>query len=815
VTVSAHDRLQYLIAGEPPPTFNGIDYVEIASADETQLRVHFLNTVVVKGSLDPSLPVTICGGATIESVRVLPIDESTAWTADDEGRPVLALAVAAPGDFSIYTLTIQSSTLDPYFDAAPFSFKANCPTDFDCVAPAAVCEPLDDEPVPIDYLAKDFDSFNRALSDFSRLRYPLWVERSEADVGVMLMEVLSAVADELSYLQDRVAGEATLATATQRVSLVRHARLVDYEPEPALAATVELQADVASAVTKVAAGLRCSALGPDGKQVPFVVGEQLADPETGQPTAEEFSVDERWNAGPAGARNLLPYWWDSSRQCLPIGATRFWIIGTGLGLVAAQRLLIDTDGLTSADPPIREVVTVAVVEETSDPVFPTPLTRVDLAAPTVLEHDLGRTHFAGNLLPAVQGSPAQELFAIPDPSAPPGPPPDPAPLPVVVRVGANWTPDDPRSDYRFTLAVDRLAWVPVESQEPDLNASAPALPEIALVSKHPDGTPEPWRWQRWLLNSGAADETFTLTDERYSRVGGTHAEPWFEYDGQGVTIRFGDGVFGRTPLPGTVFTVTYLAGGGAAGNVPADTIVHLDPGQAAAADIVAITNPFTASGGADEETVQQIRDRAPQAFRVKPLRVVRTSDYVAASDSLPWVLQAGTSFRWTGSWLTVFTTADPHDREDLTIAELEQLSDLLNRRRLAGYESYVLPPRYASVDLRITVCAQPDAFAGDVEAAVLTRLRPGLLSDRTRGFFDHEHWSFGEPLEASALLAAVQSAHGVEGVTAVCFRERGVESSWTPLPQTVAIPPDRILRVDDDPSLPERGSLRVIVEGGK
>ena len=45
----AHDRLQYLLAGETTPTWNGIDYVEIANADQTQLRVHFLNAAPVDG----------------------------------------------------------------------------------------------------------------------------------------------------------------------------------------------------------------------------------------------------------------------------------------------------------------------------------------------------------------------------------------------------------------------------------------------------------------------------------------------------------------------------------------------------------------------------------------------------------------------------------------------------------------------------------------------------------------------------------------------------------------------------------------------
>ena len=122
--------------------------------------------------------------------------------------------------------------LDPFFDSAPFSFKANCPTTLDCATPAPSCPEPTAEQVPIDYLAKDFGSFRQALSEFSALRYPAWVERSEADIGVMLMEALAAMADELSYYQDRVSAESTIETATQRLSVVRHARLVDYEPAP-------------------------------------------------------------------------------------------------------------------------------------------------------------------------------------------------------------------------------------------------------------------------------------------------------------------------------------------------------------------------------------------------------------------------------------------------------------------------------------------------------------------------------------------------------------------------------------------------------
>ena len=199
---------------------------------------------------------------------------------------MLSLTVAAPGDFSNYTLTIRqkptlasgSPLLDPFFASSVFSFKARCPSDLDCQAPAVVCPPPPTDAPPIDYLAKDFLSFRQALLDFSALRYPEWQERSEADFGVMFLEALGALADDLSYTQDRIAAEASLEFATQRRSVVRMARLVDYEPGPALSATVLLQFDVAPGTTTLPDGLPVTAPGPDGTPIPFETGALAGRP---------------------------------------------------------------------------------------------------------------------------------------------------------------------------------------------------------------------------------------------------------------------------------------------------------------------------------------------------------------------------------------------------------------------------------------------------------------------------------------------------------------------------------------------------------
>ena len=56
--------------------------------------------------------------------------------------------------------------------------------------------------------------------------------------------------------------------------------------------------------------------------------------------------------------------------------------------------------------------------------------------------------------------------------------------------------------------------------------------------------------------------------------------------------------------------------------------------------MVAATNPFPATGGADEETLDHVRAAAPHAFRSRQFRAVRAEDYTATARELPWVINA-------------------------------------------------------------------------------------------------------------------------------------------------------------------------------
>jgi hypothetical protein len=795
MTLVPKDRLAALLS-PGQTTLNGIDFVEIASADETVLRVHFLKTAPpLQGQV--SAPA-ITGGETIPDVLVLPINNASDWSTDVDGRPLLTLRVAAPGDFSTYTLQLTSSLLDPFFDHVAFSFKARCPSTLDCEPPPLACPPPPGQAPPIDYLAKDFLSFRQALLDFSALRYPEWQERSEADFGIMFQEALCGLADDLSYTQDRYAAESTLDNATQRRSLVRHARLVDYEPQPATAARVLLQLDVTSG--PIPSGLVVSAQGPDGAAIDFETGNGLVDPATGDVDLTNFAVSPRWNRG-----QIAPYFWDQSQECLKAGSTEAWVIGWGFAFVAGQSLLIETEAAVTADPPVREVVQLLVALEENDPLFNQQVTRIIWRPEDALQadHDLTRTLLAGNLVPATQGRRYTETFAI-----------DKAPLNrpdialAVVRTGPNNT-----VQYLYTLRNVPLTWLALPG------AGARPLPEITLHQQDPGGIGAStlWRWRRSLLEADSTQAAFTLDPVSYRATAfrAFDGSVIQDYDGDaGTTLRFGDNVFGPIPKTETLFRVTYRVGSGTVGNVAADTITRVSA-DGSTGMIMTVTNPFPGLGGADLEPAERVRRMAPQAFRAVQYRAVRPKDYEKAARTLPWVQQAGTTFRWTGSWLTVFTTVDPKGTTVLPAARRIEMIDLLNRYRLAGYESYVPLPRYVGLDLMVYVCAQPDAFRGDVEAAVLAALGTSVLADGTRAFFHPDNFTFGTPLEPSALEAAIQEVQGVAGVVRIDYRRRDQTAVFVELTDPVTVAANEILRVENDPSRPDAGSVRVYPEGGK
>jgi Baseplate J-like protein len=774
------DRRQQLLS-QSPAVLNGIDYVVVARPRKTAIEVHFLTAAPLAKT---ATSATITGGQTIPTIAIT----SMVWSTDSRNQPSLTINVAAPGDSSSYILSLSNAALDPYYSEFRFSFDAGDPSTLDCELPAPVAPMPPASGPPIDYLAKDFLSFREALSDFSTLKYPAWQERSEADFGVMFMEALCALGDDLSYQQDRIAAEAYLDTATERLSIVRHARLVDYEPKPALAANVLLQFAVTATTATIPAGMAVSVAGPDGSAINFETGTGLAD-------TRQYQVDPAWNA-------ITPYWWDETDRILPAGTTEMWVVSHGLALQAGDRLSLDTVPAEEGLPNIRELVWIGSADEQTDQLYNVPITHIMFQQPTTEQHNLDATTVRGNLIPATQGLRHTESFAIGNGTTG-------VPL-AITRTGPNQTPQ-----YLYTLGNAPLTWL-----VPGNDTAAAPTPEI-LLAQQPvsvSGAATGWTWYRSLLDAPAFALGFTIDPVRYAQLPSDLAGGIFQsdYDGSnGDTLRFGDGDFGEIPPDDAAFTVTYRAGGGALGNVAADSITTIDPTGPLARLASAVTNPFAAQGGADAEPNDTVVRLAPNAYKSAQFNAALPADYVTAAERLPWVKSAGCTVHHTGSWLTTFTVAEPVATEFPTYDQSRELTALIDRYRLVGRESYVLPPTYVSLDLRIAVSASRDVFRGNVAAAVTQALGTGTLPNGRAGFFAHGQFTFGQPLTRSALEAAIQTALGVAGVISIRFRRHGSTAPFVEMTDQVQVGIDEIVRVDNDPRRPGAGSISLTVAGGK
>jgi hypothetical protein len=823
--ISAPDRRERLVSQS---VVTGIDFIYV-HPDQRTLDIYFLRPASTLD--DPLFGFLTPGDIRIYSptgaaapVAVTKVD----WLVTD-GHEVMQLTTVQPGTFALYRLRINDERIDPFYNDLTFSFKANCPSDLDCAPPGHECPPEAEVDVPIDYLARDFWSFRQALLEFASLRYPDWKDRLAADAGVMLVELMSAVGDEMAYYQDRIGQEAFLETASQRRSIRRHARLVDYPMHDGQGAFAWLDIKVKPGASgNITSGTNFWALSEQGLRTDFELGQGLKE----ALALKKYFVD--------AARNQFEvYRWDEDQDCLPVGTTEMYISGhhaTTLspfddlpsGKLPGKWVLLKTAPVNPAQSARAHMVRLVSVTDRMDPVLVVPLTKLvwEQAQALPFEMDMTVLFVCANMVPVTSGKTEGQYFI----------------------TGADVTELEQAAQEALTqLALierrpvmraveregsnDAIAYLSslLLTEEQNLvwlgNKPEEAIPEVHLeqlqfISPAWVVLSEPWLWQRSLVgvhSSQSTEQHFTLDDGIWRRVVGYQRQGaeiiHRDYaTGNGVTIRFGDGEFGLIPKEGSVFRVMYRVGGTRSSNVAPGAIQHFDIADPALNFIQSITNPLNAVNGKDPETFDEVRQSAPEAFRAITYRAVRPEDYAEAAERLPWVQKAGAVFRWTGSWLTAFVTPDPKNAVTLTEEWRVDLENQLNRFRQAGREIAVMDPVYADIDLEIDICAAPEVFPGEVKERVMARLvgKKGIRP----GYFSPDNFTFGTPLERSTLEAAIQSVPGVKAVEAIRFRRRGV-FDWKPFDNFFYEPEkNAIIRIQNDRLHPERGIIKLYIHGG-
>lgn len=798
-------------------SLNGIDFLEIADTNQFQIRVTFIHTLPglgLVGEVPPGGPALTANNFAIEGgVRVTGIQVIGVQLA---GSTAL-LTVNARGDFSTYTLRLVAAFndaappvgYDPRLSVVKFSFKAACPSDFDCRTPNSIPSPQFDSPA-LDYLAKDYPSFRNLILDRLSNSLPEWRDRSAADLLGTLVEVLAYTADQLSYWQDAIATEAYLDTARHRVSLRRHARLLDY--------TI---GEGCNARTWVHFHVNPSA---EGKILPvrtpiFTAG---ADSRAVLTDADDFRVALRdtpvvfetlHSIILHEGQNEIPFHtWSDGQCCLPKGATRATLVNQpdtkltpGAWLLFEEVLNPDTLNPADADPAHRHMIRLTRAEPTVDPLDGTPILEIEWDQADALPFPLcvsvrpegavegTKVSVArGNIVLADHGQTMNldSLELMPGSS-------DRPPRATLPLVGLTFAvPFDPLTfeqegkDTQKPVS-ERLTSGFLTASEAMQASPSQAFPAVSLELDN-----EVWSPRRDLFSSDRFAPDFVVELDR---------------DGT-VQLRFGDGIYGLRPVDSAKFSGRIRLGNGPSGNLGREALRRVfttTPG------IQSLRNPVPALGGTNAESMEKIRQFAPRAFR-RQERAVTEDDWVNAAQRYPQVRRATATFRWTGSWHTVFITIDRQGGLPVTSDPLfvTGLTRYLEGFRLAGYDLEINGPTYVPLALEFHVCVKPGYFKSDVLESLLRRLGTGLQSDGRRSAFDPDQLTFGQAIYLSSLYAEILSVAGVESAEATDFRRFGQLPNGELAKGFIEMGPLEIPRCDNDPNFPENGQINFTFDGG-
>jgi hypothetical protein len=788
------DRVATATDANGQPFLNGIDFLEVSPADHQTLVVHFVHPLPGQpGGVPAAPPLTpgnfrIEGGVRITDVRV----DAVVSTAAD----VITLSTNRAGDFSAYTVRVVTSPVvdeapegfDPLLAEVPFSFKIHCESDFDCAEREACPPPIVPTPY-INYLARDYATFRQLILDRLAVVMPDWRERSPADLGVALVELLAYVGDHLSYQQDAVATEAYLGTARRRASVRRHARLVDYAMHDGANARAwlvfEAEADRGNALAPAipAATPVATAATPGQAGAGTVVFETLHELVT-------LKV----------VRNAIPFYtWGDARCCLPKGATRATLEGakavldvtTGDVLVFEEVLGADSGLPEDADRAHRHAIRLSEEPlERIDPLTGTVVTDVVWHADDALPFPLCLNEFDDGAGGVKRAAVARGNVALADHG-------------TTIAAGApgehlHSSLVDADQPYRPVLKDRGLTHAAPYEHARARTHPAAAVFAVTIRSVLPvitlRGEGETWQPRRDLLGSDRFAPDFVVE---------------MDEDGS-ARLRFGDDVLGRRPSAGTAFTATYRIGNGKAGNVGAEALTRL----VSPIEGVKVRNPMPAAGGIDPEPIREVKLYAPQAFRTQE-RAVTAADYAAAAQRHHDVQRAAATRRWTGSWYTMFVTVDRKGGRPVDARFEDALREFLEPFRMAGYDLEIDSPRYVSLDVALTICVKPHTFRAVVKQALLEAFSNRDNPDGSRGFFHPDRFTFGQPVYLSQIVARAMGVPGVASVLSVDRFQRYGEDPHGEIAEGF-IPMARleIARLDNDRNAQEHGRLAFTMQGG-
>jgi hypothetical protein len=292
---------------------------------------------------------------------------------------------------------------------------------------------------------------------------------------------------------------------------------------------------------------------------------------------------------------------------------------------------------------------------------------------------------------------------------------------------------------------------------------------IEIRTEMPNGVIQKWTLVSDFLSSKPGDAVYTLNP-----VAGT--------------VQFGDGDRGLIPTPtAQVIATTYGAGGGKRGNAavagsisdPLTSLVGVDK----------VTNERPAVGGSDEESLDDLKLKAPALLRRRD-RAVTTDDFesfvkavggISGAKALPSFHPDFPGVSVPGA-ITVVIVPNNEDVPPRPSSDLiRAICEMLDQKRLLTTEVFVKGPEYQEIRAEARVIANPYASFDTVTINAIKAI-DDLLDPRKR--------EFGKQVFPTSLYAAILGVSDVVGVLTLNLYVDGRRYEGL---QPISVPPDGLV----------------------
>ncbi|HEU0002433.1 MAG TPA: baseplate J/gp47 family protein [Ktedonobacteraceae bacterium] len=408
-----------------------------------------------------------------------------------------------------------------------------------------------------------------------------------------------------------------------------------------------------------------------------------------------------------------------------------------VGSFTAPMAVISYEPAPGQDEVVSELITVLAVQAQT-------ATTLKLVAPLNNVYDRSSATICANVVPATHGQ--------------------------TIENEVLGSVDMRRDIRRFMLKQKPLTYTsPVEAEE-----HLPATLQVLV-----NGVP--WQQAQWLFGLSSNQRAYVVQNDSQDNT-------W---------LIFGNGTYGAH-LPGgrEHITATYRIGSGEAGNVPANSLTMLrrrPPG------IQRVTNPVSASGGADPESNDMARINAPLHVQQTMLRIVSFNDYEHFARAYAGIGKVQVQTLWNGRRHLAYMTIAGEDGQqiDTTSIFYQNLRrDVSNAVLSPAQPVEIAPCETLYFQLEATLVLQPGYAASSVTANVTQKLSQTFGFDRRQ---------LAQPVSASEVIVTMQDVSGVAGVKLKNLFIKGQAGALNPLLEAKAgrlevgkLYPAQLLLIDAD-----------------